>query len=51
MLKNFKNGYAVSLKSETARNEANDCAFMSIPHSRNASGTIDDGRLEGSPLI
>ena len=30
MLKNFKNGYAVSLKSETARNEANDCVVRAV---------------------
>ena len=30
MLKNFKNGYAVSIKSETARNEANDCVVRAI---------------------
>ena len=30
MLKNFKNGYAVSLKSETARNEKNDCVVRAV---------------------
>jgi len=30
MLKNFKNGYAVSDKSETARNERNDCVVRAI---------------------
>ena len=30
MLKNFKNGYAVSLMSETARNEANDCVVRAV---------------------
>ena len=30
MLKNFKNGYAVSQKSETARNEKNDCVVRAV---------------------
>ncbi len=30
MLKNFKNGYAVSQKSETARSEKNDCVVRAV---------------------
>ena len=30
MLKNFKNGYAVSQKSDTARNEKNDCVVRAV---------------------
>ena len=37
MLKNFKNGYGVSSKSETARNERNDCVVRAIANACNVN--------------